>query len=57
MTSQPVAARRRVDEALEALRIGLTPYVLQQMEGAFGNKWRPYASRTASDEDDTALDV
>jgi hypothetical protein len=58
MSGHPLATKKRVDEALEALRIGLTPYVLQRMEGAFGNKWRSHASRAASDVDeDFALDA
>jgi hypothetical protein len=57
MTGHPLAAKKRIDEALEALRIGLTPYVLQQMEGAFGRNWRSHASRAAGDEDDFALDA
>jgi hypothetical protein len=58
MTCHPLAAKKRVDEALEALRIGLTPYVLQRMQGAFGNKWRLHASRAAGAEDgDFALDA
>jgi hypothetical protein len=57
MTGHLLAAKKRVDEALEALRIGLTPYVSQRMEGAFGNKWRSHASRPAGNEDDFALDT
>lgn len=57
MTGDPLAAKKRVDEALEALRIGLTPYVSQRMEGAFGSKWRSFASRAAAGEDDFALDA
>jgi hypothetical protein len=58
MPSQSIAAKKRVDDALEALRTGLTPYVSQRMEGAFGNKWRSHASRAArDDEDDFVLDA
>ena len=58
MTGHPIAAKKRVDEALEALRIGLTLYVSQRMEGAFGNRWRSNATRAAGDEDDDfALDA
>ena len=57
MTGHPLAAKKRVDEALEALRIGLTPYVSRRMEGALGKKWRSHASPVAGDEDVFALDV
>ena len=57
MTGHPLAAKNRVDEALEALRIGLTPYVSRRMEGALGKKWRSHASPVAGDEDVFALDV
>jgi Swt1-like HEPN len=53
----PACRKKHVDEALEALRIGLTPYVLQRMEGAFGKKWRSRASPASGDEDDFALDI
>jgi hypothetical protein len=52
MIHHPLTAKKRVDEALEVLRIGLTPYVSLRMEHAFGSKWRTRASRAAGDEDD-----
>ena len=57
MPFDPFAAKKRVDEALEMLRIGLSPFVLQRMIEAFGKNWRPYASRAAVGDDNLALDV
>ena len=57
MIGNPLAAKKRIDEALEALRVGLTPYVLQRMESAFGKNWRSYASRKAGYHSELPLDT
>lgn len=44
MSSKDFAAKQNVDAALEALRVGLAPYVAEKMEAHFGEKWRQYAS-------------
>lgn len=40
-------AKQRVDRALEALRVGLGPYVVRCLEARYGANWRSYASRAA----------
>ena len=40
-------AKQKVDAALEALRIGLTPFVGEHMKRRHGSNWRQYASRAA----------
>ena len=40
-------AKQRVDHGLEALRVGLSPYVAEKMKQRHGNNWRQYASRAA----------
>jgi len=35
-------AKQRVDQALEALRIGLSPYVAERMKQCHGNHWRRF---------------
>lgn len=57
MTDNPLAAKKRIDEALEALRVGLTPYVTRRMEGAFGKKWRPHTTRATFLEGEDVLDT
>ena len=57
MTDDPLAAKKRIDEVLEALRVGLTPYVVQRMEGSLGKNWRSYASRAVIGEGIFALDT
>jgi hypothetical protein len=49
MNDDPLAAKKRIDEALEALRAGLTPYVSRRMESAVGKNWRSLVSRAGSD--------
>ena len=39
------AAKRRVEDGLEALRAGLAPYVEKHMRDHHGDGWRQYASR------------
>lgn len=47
---------RRIDQALEALRIGLTPYVSRYMERALGDKWQIRGTRKARGDGDCTLD-
>ena len=51
------AARRRVEEGLEALRAGLAPYVEKHMRDRHGAEWRQYASRAAGGGAGGPLDV
>ena len=51
------AARQRVEEGLEALRVGLAPYVAKHMRDRHGPNWRHYASRARRDESGGELDV
>src|SRR5690606_14119876 len=55
--SDPFSAKQRVDRALEALRIGLGPYVAERMTQRHGDQWRQFASRAAGSGPDTDLDV
>ncbi|TVR81375.1 MAG: hypothetical protein EA405_08755, partial [Rhodospirillales bacterium] len=41
------SAKQKVDQALEALRVGLGPYVAERMKQRHGNHWRQFASRAA----------
>jgi predicted AAA+ superfamily ATPase len=50
-------AKQRVDHALEALRIGLSPYVAEKMKQRHGNNWRRYASRAAGGDPKAELDT
>ena len=56
-TEAVLAAKRRVENGLEALRIGLSPYVAKHMQERHGPNWRHYASRARSGDTDSALDV
>ena len=40
-----LAAKQRVEAGLEALRVGLAPYVARHMRDRHGPDWRHYASR------------
>ena len=51
------AAKQRVEEGLEALRVGLAPYVAKHMRDRHGPNWRHYASRAHRDESGGDLDV
>ena len=51
------AAKQRVEEGLEALRVGLNPYVAKHMRDRHGADWRHYASRARRDEPGGDLDV
>ena len=45
-----LAAKQRVEAGLEALRVGLAPYVARHMRDRHGPNWRHYASRAHRDE-------
>src|SRR4051812_5089934 len=49
--------KQTVDAALEALRIGLSPFVADQMKQRHGPNWRQFASRTAGGDARGELDV
>ena len=51
------AARRRVEEGLEALRAGLAPYVEKHMRARYDDEWRSYVSRAPRDNAADPLDV
>ena len=51
------AARQRVEKAVEALRVGLGPYVGKHMRERHGKNWRHYASRARGDEAGGELDA
>jgi hypothetical protein len=50
-------AKQNVDAALEALRIGLSPFVTEQMKKRHGANWRQFASRAAGGENKGELDA
>ncbi|WP_417729060.1 DUF499 domain-containing protein [Roseovarius sp.] len=49
--------KQAVDAALEALRIGLSPFVADQMKQRHGANWRQFASRAAGGDARGELDV
>ena len=51
------AAKQRVEEGLEALRLALTPYVARHMRDRHGADWRRYASRARVKDSAGELDV
>jgi len=55
--NNPFTAKQRVDQALEALRIGLSPYVAERMKQRHGNHWRQFASRASGGNPSGDLDV
>ena len=55
--AQALEAKQRVEEGLEALRVGLAPYVARHMRDRHGPNWRHYASRARRDESGGELDV
>jgi len=55
--SDSFGAKQKVDAALEALRIGLSPYVGEQMKQRHGANWRQYASRAVGGDAKGELDV
>ena len=50
-------AKQRVDRALEALRVGLSPYVADKMKQRHGPNWRHFASRAAGGDLKAELDT
>lgn len=44
MSNKDFAAKQNVDAALEALRVGLAPYVAEKMQEKYGEDWRQYAA-------------
>ena len=52
-----LAARQRVESALEALRTGLEPYVAQHMQQRHGADWQRFASRARGAGPAARLDV
>jgi len=55
--SDAFTAKRNVDQALEALRLGLGPYVAERMKQRFGPHWRQYASRAGGGNAGGELDA
>jgi hypothetical protein len=51
------SAKQKVDQALEALRVGLGPYVAERMKQRHGNHWRQFASRAGGGDPGGELDV
>ena len=52
-----LAAKQRVEKAVEALRLGLGPYVGKHMRDRHGNRWRHYASRARGGDAGGELDA
>ena len=52
-----LAAKQRVENAVEALRAGLGPYVGKHMRDRHGNHWRHYASRARGGDAGGELDA
>ena len=49
--------KQRIEKGLDALRIGLTPYVIRHMQGRHGHDWRRYVSRARGGDPEKELDV
>jgi len=56
MSTEDVTARR-VEDALKALRRGLTPFVEARMKGKHGDDWRKLASRASGGDQSGPLDT
>jgi len=56
-SEQARAAKQRVEGGLDALRVGLAPYVAKHLRDRHGPNWRHYASRAHRDESGGELDV
>ena len=52
-----LAAKQRVENALEALRVGLSPYVAKHMEQCHGLEWRHHVSRARGADARNGLDT
>ena len=50
-------AKQQVEHGLDALRVGLGPYVERHMRSRHGDRWRDHASRARGDEAGAELDV
>ena len=57
VADQTLEAKRLVEDGLEALRVGLGPYVARHMQDRYGANWRDYASRAGGGEPGGGLDV
>lgn len=55
--NDPFSAKQKVDQALEALRVGLGPYVSERMKQRHGNHWRQFASRAGGGDPGGELDT
>lgn len=55
--SDAFSAKQNVDHALEALRVGLAPYVAERMKHRHGDQWRQFASRATGNEPGRDLDT
>ena len=55
--SDAFSGKQNVDQALEALRIGLGPYVAERMKQRHGNHWRQFASRAGGGDAGSELDT
>ena len=51
------AARGRIDRSLDAVRLGLGPYVMKHMRDRYGERWRDHASRARGADAQSELDV
>ena len=51
------AARGRIDRSLDAVRLGLGPYVAKHMSDRYGERWRDHASRARGADAQGELDV
>ena len=51
------SAKQKVELALEALRVGLSPYVAEKMHKHYGKQWQDYASRAAGGTMAGTLDI
>ena len=52
-----LAAKQRVEKGLEALRVGLGPYVGKHMQDRHGDRWRHHASRAQGGDAGGELDA
>ena len=51
------AARKRIDQGLDAVRMGLSPYVAKHMSDRYGERWRDRASRARGGDAQGELDI
>lgn len=55
--NEAFGAKQRVDQALEALRVGLSSYVAERMQQRHGDQWRQFASRAGGGDSRGELDT